>query len=124
MKKILIIDDEPDITFVLKKALQENGFAFVDTFNDPMDVISIYKQQGMYNLLIIDIVMPKMDGFELYEQIKKIDDLVKACFITAYDIYYEALREIFPGSEVDCFMKKPIQNEEFLRKVTSAIRMS
>ena len=100
MKKILIIDDEPDITFVLKKVLQENGFAFVDTFNDPMDVISIYKQKGMYNLLIIDIVMPKMDGFELYEKIKEIDDGVKACFITAYDIYFEALREIFPGSEL------------------------
>jgi two-component system, OmpR family, response regulator ChvI len=103
--------------------LQENGFAFVDTFNDPMDVISIYKQQGMYNLLIIDIVMPKMDGFELYEKIKKIDDVVHACFITAYDIYSEALREIFPGFEIDCFMKKPIQNEELLRKVTSAITM-
>jgi len=88
MKKILIIDDEPDITFVLKKVLQENGFAFVDTFNDPLDVISIYKQQGMYNLLlIIDIVMPKMDGFELYGKIKKIDDVVHACFITAFDIY-------------------------------------
>ena len=120
MKKILIIDDEPDITFVLKKVLQENGFAFVDTFNDPMDVISIYKQQGMYNLLIIDIVMPKMDGFELYEKIKKIDDVVHACFITAYDIHFEALREIFPGFEIDCFMKKPVQNEELLRKVTSA----
>ena len=94
-------DDEPDITFVLKKVLQENGFAFVDTFNDPMDVISIYKQQEMYNLfLIIDIVMPKMDGFELYEKIKEIDDGIKACFITAYDIYFEALREIFPGSEL------------------------
>jgi len=124
MKKILIIDDEPDITFVLKKALQENGFAFVDTFNDPMDVISIYKQQGMYDLLIIDIVMPKMDGFELYEKIKKIDDGAKVCFITAYDIYFEALREIFPGFKVDCFMKKRIQNEQLLRKVTSAIKMS
>jgi CheY-like chemotaxis protein len=49
----------------LKEALLENGFAFVDTFNDPMDVISIYKQQGMYDLLIIDIVMPKMDGLAL-----------------------------------------------------------
>jgi two-component system, OmpR family, response regulator ChvI len=124
MKKILIIDDEPDITFVLKKALQENGFAHVDTFNDPMDVISIYKQQGMYNLIIIDILMPNMDGFKLYEKIKKIDGLVKVCFITAYDTYFEALKEIFPGSEVDCFMKKPIQNEELVRKVTSAITKS
>ena len=78
----------------------------------------------MYNLLlIIDIVMPKMDGFELYGKIKKIDDVVHACFITAYDIHSEALREIFPGFEVDCFMKKPIQNEDLLRKVTSAITM-
>ena len=80
-KKILIVDDDPDITFSLKKALEEyngdeqkkNGELFelvVDTFTDPADVVSNYNQPGMYDLLIIDIVMPKMDGFELYEKVK------------------------------------------------------
>jgi two-component SAPR family response regulator len=65
--------------------------------------------------------MPKMDGFELYEKLKKIDNKVKACFITTYDVYYESLREIYPDCEVDCFMKKPIENEDLLRKILNAI---
>ena len=80
-KKILIVDDDPDITFSLKTALEEyngdeqkknRGGLFelvVDTFTDPTDVVSNYNQPGMYDLLIIDIVMPKMNGFELYEKV-------------------------------------------------------
>jgi CheY-like chemotaxis protein len=81
-KRILIVDDDPDITFSLKKALEEyngdeqkkNGELFelvVDTFTDPADVVSNYNQPVMYDLLIIDIVMPKMNGFELYEKLRK-----------------------------------------------------
>jgi two-component system, OmpR family, response regulator ChvI len=131
-KKILIVDDDPDITFSLKKALEEynpdeqkkeEGLfeLVVDTFTDPADVVSNYNQPGMYDLLIIDIVMPKMNGFELYEKVKEIDDKAKACFITALEVYYESLRDLFPGFEVDCFMRKPIENEDLLRKVLSAI---
>jgi CheY-like chemotaxis protein len=119
VKRILIIDDDPDITLALKTVLEDNGYV-VDVFNDPANVVSNFKQPGMYNLLIIDIIMPNMDGFELYEKVKKIDSKVKACFITAYDVYSEALREIYPGFEVDCFMKKPIENEDLLRKVMNA----
>jgi two-component system, OmpR family, response regulator ChvI len=52
--------------------------------------------------------MPKMNGFELYEEIEKIDDKAKVCFITAFEVYYNSLRELFPTIEVDCFIKKPI----------------
>jgi two-component SAPR family response regulator len=95
----------------------------VDIFNDPADVISKYSNQPgtMYDLLIIDILMPRMNGFELYEKIKEIDSDVKACFITAYRMYFEALREMYPDYEVDCFMNKPFENEDLLRKVASAI---
>jgi CheY-like chemotaxis protein len=119
LKRILIVDDDPDITLALKTILEDNGYA-VHAFNDPANVVSNFKQPGMYDLLIIDIVMPNMDGFELYEKVKKIDNKVKACFITAYDVYSEALRDIYPDFEVDCFMKKPIQNEDLLRKVMNA----
>ena len=85
-----------------------------------MNVVSNFKQPRMYDLLIIDLVMPNMDGFELYEKVKKIDDKVKACFITAYGVYSESLRDLYPDFEVDCFMKKPIQNEDLLRKVINA----
>ena len=123
MKRILIVDDEPDIAFSLKFVLQVNGFASVDTFNDPADVISKYNNQPktMYDLLIIDVLMPRINGFELYEKIKKIDNNAKVCFISAYRLYFEALRNMYPDYEVYCFMNKPIQNEDLLKSVANAI---
>ena len=85
-KRILIVDDEPDITFVFKIGLEDNGFV-VDTFNDPQLAISNFKT-NLYDLLLIDIGIPKMNGFELYREIRKIDDKVKACFFTASEAYY------------------------------------
>jgi CheY-like chemotaxis protein len=117
----LIVDDEPDITVGLKTVLETNGYSYVDTLNDPAEVISRYNQPGIYDLLILDIVMPNMDGFELYDRIRKIDNKVKVCFITAYKLYTEALEEIYSDFELGCFLEKPIENEEFLRKVASAI---
>jgi CheY-like chemotaxis protein len=119
LKKILIVDDDPDITLALKTVLEDNGYS-VYAFNDPMDAVSNFKRAGMYDLLIVDIVMPNMDGFEFYEKVKKIDNNVKACFITAYDVRFEALRELYPDFEIDCFMKKPIENEDLLRKVMNS----
>jgi DNA-binding NtrC family response regulator len=123
MEKILVIDDEQDITFSLKTVLEENRYACVDTFNDPIDVISKYNDQPgtMYDLLIIDVLMPRMNGFELYEKIKKIDNNAKVCFISAYRIYFEALREMYPDYEVDCFVNKPFENDDLLRKVASTL---
>jgi two-component system, OmpR family, response regulator ChvI len=121
MKKILVIDDEPDITFALKTILEDNGYT-ADVFNDPADVISKYNQPGiMYDLLIIDILMPRMNGFELYEKIKKIDNNAKVCFISAYKMYFEALKEMYPDYDVDWFMNKPFENEDLLRKIDSAL---
>src|SRR5215212_2718221 len=123
MEKILVVDDEPDITFSLKTVLERNGFVHVDIFNDPADVISKYNNhpRTMYDLLIIDVLISRMNGFELYEKIKKIDNNAKVCFITAYPIYFEALREMYPGYEVDCFMNKPFENEDLLGKVDGAL---
>jgi two-component system, OmpR family, response regulator ChvI len=103
--------------------LERNRIAHVDVFNDPADVISKYNNQPgiRYDLLIIDILMPRMNGFELYEKIKKIDNNAKVCFISAYRMYFEALREMYPDYEVDCFMNKPFENEDLLRKVDGAL---
>ena len=91
---ILIVDDEPDITFSLEEILKEYGFVYVYAFNDPVEVISKYTKPRIYYFLMIDIVMPKINGFELYEKIKKIDNKVKACFITAADILQIIKRDI------------------------------
>ena len=68
-KRILIVDDEPDITFTLRTILEENGFKEVDVFNEPFLALHDFKSD-VYSLLITDIAMPRMDGFELYKEIK------------------------------------------------------
>src|SRR5215831_7480098 len=92
-KRILIVDDEPDITFTLRIVLEENGFKEVDVFNEPLLALQYFKSR-VYSLLITNVAMPRMDGFELYEQMRKIDDRIKVIFVTASEINYEALKEL------------------------------
>jgi DNA-binding response OmpR family regulator len=90
-KRILAVDDEPDINITLQAGLEGSGF-HVDTFSDPELALSIFKP-GLYDLVLIDIMMPKMSGFELYEQLKKIDPDVRVCFLTASEMYHPEFRE-------------------------------
>ena len=83
---ILFIDDEQDVTFTIKTILEETGLFHVDIFNDPDLALERFKP-NFYALVLIDIMMPKMDGFELYEQLKKIHPDFKVCFLTASDMY-------------------------------------
>jgi DNA-binding response OmpR family regulator len=90
-KKILVVDDETDLTMLFSLALEYNGFK-VYTFNDPQEALSNYKP-SYYDLVILDIKMPKMDGFKLYDEIKKKDQKAKVCFLTASELYYEEFRK-------------------------------
>jgi two-component system, OmpR family, response regulator ChvI len=121
-KKILIVDDEADITFTLKEGIEKSGSFSVDIFNDPQLALSNYKS-GYYDLLIVDIRMPSMTGFELYRKIREIDSKVTVCFITAYETYYEKFRqEFFPLEEIKGFIRKPIQVEDLERFVKAVTR--
>src|ERR671920_951613 len=117
-KRVLLVDDEPDLNLTLKITLEENGFK-VDSFTDPLSALENFKEQdGMYDLLILDIKMPEMDGFELYRQIKKIDDKVKVCFLTAGEMDYEKFgKELFPALENNCYIQKPIENETLIKRL-------
>jgi DNA-binding response OmpR family regulator len=116
-KRVLIVDDEPDVILTLKIVLEENGFK-VDSFTDPLLALQNFKEQaGMYVIIILDIKMPKMNGFELYRQIKKIDDKVKVCFLTASEMYYDAYEDIFNTLDVKCFIQKPIENKELIDRL-------
>jgi DNA-binding response OmpR family regulator len=93
-KRVLLVDDEPDLNLTIKMILEENGFK-VDSFTDPLSALENFKGEaaGMYELVILDMKMPGINGFELYRQIKKIDDKVKVCFLTASEMYYEEFRK-------------------------------
>ena len=118
----MLVDDEPDICIALKEVLEGNGFN-VDTFIDPTLVLEKFKS-NMYDLLILDIKMPVMNGFQLYAQMKKIDPNIKAFFLTALtDLQeYDAFKkEVFPKEGERHFIQKPIENEEMLERVNAII---
>ena len=120
-KKILIVDDEPDITLTLRKGLELSGYD-VHSFNDPLVALSNYKPD-FYDLLVIDIRMPNMTGFELYRKIKELDSKVRVCFITAFETYYEKFKqEFFPLKEIKGFIRKPIQIEDLVRFVNTVTK--
>lgn len=104
--RVLIVDDEFDITFSFKQALEDSGFR-VDSFNDPESALSHF-QAGVYDIALIDIKMPQMNGFDLYRQMRKIDDKIKYCFMKVHEVYYETLKKDYPTLSVGCFIKKPI----------------
>lgn len=122
MTKILIVDDDSDITLAFKKGLENDGFN-VDVFNDPQEALSNF-EASKYDLLLLDIRMPKMNGFELYKEMDKIDNDVKVCFITAFEVYYEALREVFPSMEVECFIRKPIEIGNLVKRIKNELNLS
>ena len=114
-KRILVIDDEPDVNITLRKVLEKNGF-IVDSYENPFLALENFKPH-YYDLLILDIKMPKMSGFSFYREIKKRDDKLKICFLTAGDMYYGSYSDIFSSLPANCFIRKPITNEELLKHI-------
>lgn len=101
--RLMAVDDEVDVTFTLKIALEQRGF-LLDVFNDP-EIALIKFKPHFYGLILLDVNMPYMNGFELYQEIKRKDDNVKACFFTASEAYYETLRREFPEQNNCCFVR-------------------
>jgi DNA-binding response OmpR family regulator len=121
--RILIVDDEEDITSILKKGLEKYGYE-IDVFNDPLLALSSLRA-GSYDLILLDIRMPKMDGFELYQRITQLDSKTKVCFMTAFEVYYDALKELFPDSyESICFIRKPIAIQDFVKRISKEMHGS
>jgi DNA-binding response OmpR family regulator len=119
-RRILAIDDEPDITLMLKLGLEDGGFD-VDAFSDPELALFSFRR-GLYDLVLIDIMMPKMDGFALYEQLKKVDPGVKVCFLTASEMYHEENRGIeHCALNKDLFLQKPISTDDLIMEVNRKI---
>ena len=140
--RILIVDDEEDVTFFLKEALEGYGGFEVVTFNDPLLALSSFNKDNKppaYDLILLDIKMPKMDGFELYQELQKTIDAsgeintgrddqaknakkTKICFMTAFEVYYDALKELFPDSYPSmCFIKKPSSAQDLIERISKEL---
>jgi len=121
-KKILVVDDEPDINFLFKMILEENSEFMVHSFTDPLLALKNFKS-NLYDLILVDIKMPEMDGLDFYREIRKIDKNVRLCFVTASEKYYEPFRkEIYDILGENCFIQKPIANEDLLKLVKTMIK--
>jgi DNA-binding response OmpR family regulator len=118
---ILVVDDEPDITTTLKIGLKKEGFAAVDTYNDPAIALSNYKPD-LYDIVLLDIKMPALSGFELCQEIRKKDKRVKVCFITAFEVYYDQLKKDFPELNVGCFIKKPVEIDNLVERIREELQ--
>jgi two-component system OmpR family response regulator len=119
-KKILFVDDEEDITFLLYEGLKRNGFD-IYSFTDPKLALSNFRV-NFYDILLIDIKMPEMDGFEFYQNIRKQDKIVKVCFLTALEKSYEELtRRGFSNSEKPYFIQKPIRIADLVKKINEIL---
>ena len=120
-KRILLVDDEPDVTYTLEIVLEDNGFR-VDSYTDPTLALSNFKP-GLYDLLLLDIRMPKMNGFDLYQKMKEIDSNVKICFLTASELFYEKYRKIsaYPRVDKEKFIQKPLGTEELIHRLNEIL---
>jgi len=113
-----VVDDDPNITYTFKLILEKSGFQ-VDTYNDSFEAASDFKP-GSYSLALIDIRMPKMNGFELYREIRKKESEVKVCFVTAFEISKDEVgHPTADGSVV--FLRKPVEKQELVDKVQQMV---
>ena len=120
-KRILVVDDESDLTLFYRMSLEYHGFE-VETFNDPRKALSNFKTD-YYHLIILDIKMPNMDGFELYTELRKRDKKAKVCFLTASELYYKEFRmKEYTALDKSLFIRKPIGNEDMIKEIYRLIK--
>ena len=126
-KRILIIDDDDDTIVTFKAGIEDtnnntdaNKRIEVHTSNNPVMALSEFKP-NFYDLLLVDINMPHMDGFELCEKILAIDINVKVCFMSSAEINHEALREIYPSLSIGCFIRKPVTLDYLVERIMSEL---
>ncbi len=115
LKRILILDDEMDNNITLETVLQDNGLK-VDSYKDPILALENFKT-CFYDLAILDIKITKMNGFLVYKEIKKLDKRIKVCFLTAGQMYSKIYNEILSSIDVKCFIRKPIENEDLIKRI-------
>ena len=114
-RHILFVDDERDITVLMKRGLAMHGYR-ADTFNNPVEALSNFKP-NYYDAIILDIRMPQMSGFELAKQLWLKDPQARICFLSAFEIYAEEARKVFTSFKEHCFIRKPIIPADLIKHI-------
>ena len=125
IKRIMIVDASDDVNLTFKIVLSESDRRLrVQSFTDPVVALREFRPD-FYHLVIIDILLPKMHGFELYDKLRSLDSKVKICFMTTGSEIFlkEFIKEAFPELEPNCFIRKPIANEDLLKRVQEALEL-
>jgi CheY-like chemotaxis protein len=128
IKRILLVDDDPDITLTFKAGLDGYNYGDGDkkkrfevyTYNDPLLLLEEFKP-NFYDLLLTDIYMPNMNGFQLCEKILGLDINFRVCFMSALEVNAEALREVYPKVRFGCFIEKPITIEYLVKRLSAEL---
>jgi|SRR5687768_6990557 len=121
--RIMIVDDESDILSVIKRGLESKNDFMVDTFSKADDAIENFQNRppNYYDLVITDIRMPKVNGFELYRRIKDTNPDMKIAFITAFEINKEEFSKVIPSVNVTHFISKPVSISKLREKIKSIL---
>lgn len=115
-----MVDDEKSIVELFKKGLKGKGFV-VDAFNDPKEALSRFTR-NTYDLILLDVRMPKMNGYELYEELKKKDPNAKIHFITAFEFIHDAPKKIVSDMVGKNFIQKPVTIAKLVKIINERIR--
>ena len=97
-KRVLIIDDDKDVGNLFKIYLEKSGEYQIDAYTDPVDALYYFKK-GLYDLVLLDLKMPQIDGISMYQQLKKVDSNTSICLITADIVNLEQLKIKIPNIE-------------------------
>ena len=118
---ILIVDDDPDITKSFGLVLEDSGlFEKIELCNDPTLALSNFRPD-MYDIALLDVKMPGLGGFELYNELKKIDKKVRVCLVAGQSLDYGALKEEFPLLEIECLIPKPIAVSDLIKRLETEL---
>ena len=128
IKKILLVDDDSDITSTFKAGLDGRYYGDGDrrrrfevySYNDPLLVVKEFKPQ-FYDLLLTDIYMPNMNGFQLCERILQLDVSIRVCFMSALEINIQALTEVYPNVNLGCYIEKPVTIKYLIKKLSAEL---
>ena len=119
-KRILVVDDNSDIMLTLRIGLESDPTIQVYGYDNPVTALLEFKP-NFYDLLLIDVNMPIMDGFQLAQKLLQKDLNVRICFMTAGEINMDAATEVHPLKSIGCFIKKPITAEQLLRRIKAEL---